>query len=1182
MAHAPWHDRVPPELLGFLNLPPRVLYSLADRGVLELGVRHYRSGRVLGIRAEADRAGWILAEVRGKATRQTRLAVIGEEVQHACDCPRHAEEGVCPHVVAALLYSFRLFQGRDFGFPQPHGWNCEQLREEFLASTGREDPAAGTLTMHPRAAKAAAAKAVEPPGLRLGSTANGFLTITTTGKPTAAQLNALHFHGWGVHRVGDALVRILGIGGDPGAELVELVADARRQGLEVHLVTTTGERWTVTGRRRIARADTVFDLHRCGTMIRQALAMEGLGDQPVIKLTPRLFLLNDGTILEPQTEELNPYEAMLHPHVRLSVSDRRLIVWAGYSDEEDDQEEEDGCPEDRFNELSLAVPLRAGAGLPERMRLAVAGGRVEWSAVRQPEPVRGVIRVEEDVEAGPQAWMQILVGEYELPVWHALAHCLIVDLAGERFDRRLTRAKGRLQALLAAARKLLMANSKKARREIVDAAAKDPVFVKGRLQAKARKWLQHFERVWAASTRETHLVAVPGQVARWMRVESPARMLAAMALFSADFSSRADLDRISPRLDLSGQPLGAAVRELALLARAFGFELTHGGFALRQARVEISLDVLPGERIDWFELKPELRCGSLTIPQPEWERLIRGELLLKGDDGWILPELEQKEALERLCALSGGGSRRAASRRDSPSASVSIPRLQILDWLELRRCGAVVRLPDELQRVFDNLLAFSGLAERELPAGLEADLRDYQRRGFEWLAFLHENRFGACLADDMGLGKTLQALALVCWRQEARARGKGKGDRAPHLVVVPPSLMFNWRHEAERFAPGLSFAEYHGLDRDLETAMLADVVLTTYDLLRRDIERFTAVAFDLLILDEAQAFKNTSATRTRAVHRLRRRFTLCLTGTPMENHVGEYFSIMNLAVPGIFGEPREFRRALTEGDERLLARARPFVLRRTKAEILTELPPKVESDVYLEMTAEQKEIYTRTVAEVREEVLAAYADKTKAQAGIVALAALLRLRQVCVSPELLGKPLRQPAPKIAYLLSKLEELRDEGQSALVFSQFTRSLDLLEAATREACLPTLRLDGSVPAARRKQRVHEFQTADSPRFFLISLRAGGVGLNLTRAQTVFHADPWWNPAVENQASDRAHRIGQENTVFIQRLLMRHSVEEKLMALKARKQRVFDALMRDNASGRRPGGAPISREDFDFLLG
>jgi non-specific serine/threonine protein kinase len=317
-----------------------------------------------------------------------------------------------------------------------------------------------------------------------------------------------------------------------------------------------------------------------------------------------------------------------------------------------------------------------------------------------------------------------------------------------------------------------------------------------------------------------------------------------------------------------------------------------------------------------------------------------------------------------------------------------------------------------------------------------------------------------------------------------------------------------------------------------------------------------------------------------AAHRLNRRFTICLTGTPMENHPGEYHTILELALPGLMDNYDAFQKDLRKGNRTSLRRAQPFLLRRTKSAILKELPPKQETDLYLDMSKEQKEIYTRTVGEVRDEVLSAYQKKTKSQAGIVALAALPRLRQTCVSPELLGKPMKKPAPKINYLSNKVTELIAEGHSALVFSQFIGSLNCIENALLTQGLTPLRLDGSTPTGKRKQLVEAFQKSEAPQIFLISLKAGGVGINLTNASYAIHVDPWWNPAVKNQANDRAHRIGQQQTVLIQRLLMRHTIEEKIMILKKRKQALFESIVNEGNSGKK-GQALISKEDFKFLL-
>jgi SNF2 family DNA or RNA helicase len=284
-------------------------------------------------------------------------------------------------------------------------------------------------------------------------------------------------------------------------------------------------------------------------------------------------------------------------------------------------------------------------------------------------------------------------------------------------------------------------------------------------------------------------------------------------------------------------------------------------------------------------------------------------------------------------------------------------------------------------------------------------------------------------------------------------------------------------------------------------------------------------------------------------------------------------------VPGIFGTLKAFKEYFREAPDRILGRSRPFILRRTKDKILKELPKKEEHELFLEMSPLQKEIYTRTVAEVKAEVAEAYQDRPEQQAGIVALAAILRLRQVCVSPELLGKHLPEPAPKFGYMADKLEELQAEGHGALIFSQFIGGLDQMEAVAKERGIDYLRMDGRTPVPKRKEIVQSFQSGNGPAFFFISLKTGGVGLNLTRANYVFHLDPWWNPAVENQASDRAHRIGQTRSVFVQRLIMQHSIEARMLELKARKAELFRQLVEEPSA--KAAKAGLSRGDFDYLL-
>ncbi len=548
----------------------------------------------------------------------------------------------------------------------------------------------------------------------------------------------------------------------------------------------------------------------------------------------------------------------------------------------------------------------------------------------------------------------------------------------------------------------------------------------------------------------------------------------------------------------------------------------------------------------------------------------------QGNSLYLLAD-EQRRILE---LLTGIGTGKGKGKRKQAEI-VRIPRLQILDWLELRSHGVTLRLPPEEEKLLAGLNRLERIPERGLPAGLKAELRHYQKEGFDWLAFLHLHRFGACLADDMGLGKTIQAITFLAGLAEGTVPSS-EPERLPHLIVVPPSLLFNWESEIARFYPSFRVVTYAGQKRNRDFTG-ADIVLTSYGILQRDADHLAAIPFHVAVFDEAQQIKNINAATTGAARRVTARFKLALTGTPMENHLGEYFSIMDLCVPGLLGSYEEFRRRIDirgfGGVDTLVRRTRPFILRRSKQMIADELPPRVEADLYLEMNQKQRALYQKTVEEVKGKISEAFRDKAPGQARMIALTAILRLRQICLCPSLLNPGARAESPKLECLAEQLMELRDEGHSALVFSQFTSYLDIIEEGLKHHKLPYLRLDGSTPVAKRKDLVTRFQKSSEPMVFLISLKAGGKGLNLTRATYVYHLDPWWNPAVENQASDRAHRIGQTAKVTVTRLLMRHTVEEKMMALKERKLKLYKALLDDAANA---GGAALSKEDFDFLLG
>jgi non-specific serine/threonine protein kinase len=629
-------------------------------------------------------------------------------------------------------------------------------------------------------------------------------------------------------------------------------------------------------------------------------------------------------------------------------------------------------------------------------------------------------------------------------------------------------------------------------------------------------------------------------------------------------------------MSVSEEAFASRLQSLHEVAEDAGIELSFDGCPIERVSWEFEIDAT-GAAIDWFEVRPEIRWKGENVPREVWERALAGKGIVARGGAIQFLDAASMRSLALVASLLGGTQKKAGRRQVA-----SIPRLRIIELLALRKEGIPVRLTDEDEAIVARLTRFTGIGERPAPA-LRAELRQYQREGYHWLAFLYENGFGACLADDMGLGKTVQAVCLLAAIKEGKVAPRSRGHAGlKSLVVVPSSLIFNWEREIERFYPGLAVRVYRG--RRTRTGQDDyDVLISSYGLVRRHIGKLKQTAFGIIIFDEAQAVKNIFSDTTRAVRQLKGLFKVALTGTPVENHLGEYFSIMDLVLPGLLGDYREFQgRAKADAAAvlpMLKERTRPFVLRRTKERILKELPPKIERDVYLDLNEEQKRFYNRTVAEVRTTVAAAYRLKAAEQARIIALTAIMKLRQICLSPQLLVPELKTPAPKVEFLKEKLAELCGASHSSLVFSQFTSFLDLVEAELRSQDVPVFRLDGSTPVGRRKRIVDGFQKSGSPAVFLLSLKAGGQGLNLTRGDYVFHLDPWWNPAVESQASDRSHRIGQKKKVIVTRLLMRHTIEEKMTALKARKAGLYHALMDGPEAG---ADRAITREDFEFLLG
>jgi superfamily II DNA or RNA helicase len=487
---------------------------------------------------------------------------------------------------------------------------------------------------------------------------------------------------------------------------------------------------------------------------------------------------------------------------------------------------------------------------------------------------------------------------------------------------------------------------------------------------------------------------------------------------------------------------------------------------------------------------------------------------------------------------------------------------------------------ERLRALAERLSSFSGVDKVEPPTGLQTELRPYQRDGLDWLQFLRTYELGGILADDMGLGKTVQALAHMLVEKR-----EGRLDR-PCLVICPTSVVPNWLAEAARLAPELRVLSLHVADRARRFSEIAnaDLVLTTYALLPRDAEHLLRVSWHMAVLDEAQAIKNANAKTTHLVCRLDARHRLCLTGTPMENHLGELWSQFAFLMPGLLGDAKRFARVFRtpiekkqDGERRtvLSSRLKPFLLRRTKALVAADLPPKTEILRPLELAGPQRDLYETVRLAMHERVRREIAEKGLARSHIVVLDGLLKLRQVCCDPRLvkLAAARRVSATaKLEHLLEMLPPLVEDGRRILLFSQFTSMLDLIKPAVAELGIDFVELRGDT--TDRAAPVARFQRGKVP-LFLISLKAGGTGLNLTAADTVIHYDPWWNPAVEDQATDRAHRIGQDKPVFVYKLVAQGTVEERMLELQQRKKALAAGIYEaGGSSGAALGAADIER--------
>jgi len=587
-------------------------------------------------------------------------------------------------------------------------------------------------------------------------------------------------------------------------------------------------------------------------------------------------------------------------------------------------------------------------------------------------------------------------------------------------------------------------------------------------------------------------------------------------------------------------------------------ELLETGFEIEQPEGQkkylfgsSKIDLEIKENNDWFDIYAVVHFGPYRIPFIQLKNHIlnrKKEFTLPNGEIAVIPE-KWFSQYGNLLHFSEGG-------QDIKLRRHHIGLVNELAEGEL----AGVTMSRKLQK----LTGYEDMADAPMPKHFKGHLRPYQKAGFNWFHFLQQYNFGGCLADDMGLGKTIQTLALL---QKHKEDTEAANSKSTSLIIMPTSLIYNWLNEAKKFAPKLRLMVHTGTFRYKSPEVFAnyDVVITTYGITRIDIDLMTEYFFDYIILDESQNIKNPSSKSYQAVKQLKSRYKLILSGTPVENSVNDLWTQMSFINPGLLGSQQFFlnefvtpieKKKDEEKARRLQALIKPFVLRRTKEQVATELPPKTENLFYCKMSEEQANVYEKVKSEYRNELLRSLEDGTYAQTQMQVLQGLIKLRQIANHPAMIDEQYEGDSGKFENVVHTLANVLDGGHKVLIFSQFVKQLNIYRNHFDLEGIPYVYLDGSTQ--NRGDVVKQFQEDEKTRVFLISIKAGGVGLNLTEADYVFILDPWWNPAVEQQAIDRTHRIGQTKNVFIYKFITKDTVEEKIVALQQRKLKVAQSLI------------------------
>jgi len=620
------------------------------------------------------------------------------------------------------------------------------------------------------------------------------------------------------------------------------------------------------------------------------------------------------------------------------------------------------------------------------------------------------------------------------------------------------------------------------------------------------------------------------------------------------------------------QPIGTAIDWI----KNHQSKLEELGFIVQQSVIderkfflgEASIEVEISENIDWFDIRAIIKFGEYSIPFAELRKLIRknkNEITLPNGEIAVIPDSWVEDYAEIFGFIN---------EDDLDKPRLDKHHLALVQQIEDDN-NAKVNIDKKLQQ----LKNFDSIESQKVPSAFKGILRPYQKAGFDWLLFLNSYNFGGCLADDMGLGKTVQTLALL-------QREKDNNVANASLLIMPTSLIYNWKRESEKFTPQLKIYDYTGTNREKDISLFAgyDLVVTSYGIIRRDIEELSAYYFNYVILDESQAIKNPSSNISKAVRELNSKHRLILTGTPLENSTLDLWSQMSFVNPGLLGTKSFFKKNYQipiekqqseEHTKKLFNIIKPFILRRHKSQVAKDLPEKIENIYYSSMTEDQREKYEEVKNQYRNQILNHIEDFGVNKSQMLLLQGLTKLRQIANHPKLTEPDYEGDSGKMDDMLIMMENALAEGHKILIFSQFVKHLTIVRNIINERGIEYCYLDGSTK--NREEQVERFQNDDNVRLFLISLKAGGLGLNLTEADYVFILDPWWNPAVEAQAIDRAHRIGQTKKVFTYKFIMSDTVEEKILELQHRKVKLAQDLITTDQGFVKN----LSKEDISALL-